>query len=412
MIMLETPIIIDISLAVIFLIIMLVFLYRNKQNVSFEKMLFPFFYSFLYRGKFGIKWMENNVKKFKEFWKLYGLVGIGVGFIGMLFAFILIIYMTYSLIFKPQEQAVAPFLPFTSVPGLGYITFSHWIIAIFIIVVIHEASHALVALAHDLKIKNTGFGVFAIFVPFLPAAFVEPDEKELKKASDVAQYSIYAAGPFSNFLLMIPIFLLVAFLIPPVEMGIFTQEGFSFDPIIDANNYPASLINMTPGLTFNRFNNETFDSIVGPYEIMTSMVPNQTVNFGYYNETSHKYDYFYEVITTEHPNNGQQGFLGINNLRTVFVPKPGFSILSEVLSWFKGLLQILFTVTFAIGLINLFPAGMLDGGRMFNLALSKLVKDKKKVEKLASFLALFFWIVILFGFVTYFTGNPFKAFLP
>jgi membrane-associated protease RseP (regulator of RpoE activity) len=395
-------------LALLFLIFLAYFLVKNKKQVSLEKMLFPLFYAFLYRGQFGIKTLEKFANKFKEWIKIYGYVSIGVGFIGIILAFAMIIYVAIRLVFVPTSKEVAPFLPFTSVPGLGYISFLHWIIAIFIIVIVHEASHAIVAMAHGLKIKNTGFGLFAIFVPFLPAAFVEPDEKEVKKKSDVVQYSIFAAGPMSNFVLMIPIILMLIFAFPAIENKISEPVGFSFDAINDSNNYPALLVNLKEGQTFNTFNGLEYNNISGPYNSMTCLSPNSTVTFGYYNSTLGNYSLFYKLKTTNHPDFSSKGFLGINNLHTVYDVKSQYKLFEPIFSWLKGLFEILFVVTFAIGLINLFPAGMIDGGRMFMLALFNITKDKKKTEKIASILAAFFWTVILFSFITYFFGNPFS----
>ena len=42
--------------------------------------------------------------------------------------------------------------------------------------------------------------------------------------------------------------------------------------------------------------------------------------------------------------------------------------------------------------------------------LERITGDQKKTEKIASLFAAFFWIIILFGFVTFFMGNPFAVF--
>jgi hypothetical protein len=75
----------DIILGIVFLIFIAIFLIKNKKNVKLEKMVFPLLYAILYRGKFGIAWMEKFVKKHKESVKLFGLISIGVGFFLMLF---------------------------------------------------------------------------------------------------------------------------------------------------------------------------------------------------------------------------------------------------------------------------------------------------------------------------------------
>jgi len=78
------------------------------------------------------------------------------------------------------------------------VLFSYWILSIFLIAVIHEFSHGVVGRAWKLKIKSSGFAFLSILVPVIPAAFVEPDEKQTAKASARAQLGMLSAGPFSN----------------------------------------------------------------------------------------------------------------------------------------------------------------------------------------------------------------------
>lgn len=397
----------DIILALIFLALMAIFLVKNKKNVKLEKMAFPLLYAILYRGKFGINWMEKYAKKHKEAIKLFGLISIGIGFIGMIAATLLIIYVAYQLIFQPQAASVAPFLPFVEVPVLGYISFSHWIITIFIIVIVHEGAHGIVSLAHGLKVRNTGFGLFAIFIPFLPAAFVEPDEEKIKKSSDVAQYSIFAAGPMSNFVLMIPLWLIFILLLNPIEANITEDVGFSF-AVLENETYPAYLAELPSNVPFNQINGEEQLSSSEFFRELTWSKPGQNLTIGYFNKTSNQLDYEYTMKLIESPDNPNSGFLGIYGLYDFYEIKDFAKPYASFFSWLKGLLLLLFEITFSLGLINLFPAMFTDGGRMFSLALDKISKNKKRNQKIISGLGLFFLILILFAFITHFTGNPFS----
>ena len=56
-------------------------------------------------------------------------------------------------------------------------------------VINHEFGHGVVARAHGLKIQSSG--IFLLGPLF--GAFVEPNEKQLKKQNDIVQYSIYSA---------------------------------------------------------------------------------------------------------------------------------------------------------------------------------------------------------------------------
>ena len=94
-----------------------------------------------------------------------------------------------------------------NVPGLGILPFWYWLIAIFVIAVVHEFSHGIVARAHNIPVKHTGL---AFFGPII-GAFVEPDEKKLRAGKDITQYSVYAAGAFSNVILALLALLLLAY---------------------------------------------------------------------------------------------------------------------------------------------------------------------------------------------------------
>src|SRR3989338_644264 len=89
-------------------------------------------------------------------------------------------------------------------------SFLHWIISLFIIAIIHEFSHGVIARVYNIKIKSSGFA----FLGPIPAAFVEPDEKKMEKSSAKAQLSILAAGSFSNILLALLVILILFFVSP------------------------------------------------------------------------------------------------------------------------------------------------------------------------------------------------------
>lgn len=402
----DTAFVADIAMAFVFALVLGIFLYRNRAQVKFERMLFPIIYSFLFRGKFGIKWMEKFVNKHKEGVKLFGYISIGVGFLGMFAALVLIVYVAVQMVFKPKAASVAPFLPFVDVPVLGYISFSHWIITIFVIVIVHEAAHGLVAIAHGLKVKNTGFGVFAIFLPLVPAAFVEPDDKKIAKKSDVTQYSIFAAGPMANFVLMIPLLLIVLLVINPIEGVMTEQDGFTFD-VIQNESLPAYMAGIKDGMVFNQFNSKDVATIEDFYREIFWLKPGVTFTMGYYNESSGLLAYEYSITSVPNPDDEKKGFIGITGMRNNVMVLEEAQPYAGIFSWFKGLIILMFDITFSLGLINLFPASITDGGRMFSLALDMVSKNKKLNKRIVSALAVFFLFVIFFALVTFFTGNPF-----
>jgi membrane-associated protease RseP (regulator of RpoE activity) len=393
----------DIIFAFAFIVFFAIYIYVNRKAVTFEKMLFPVLYAFLFRGQFGVPWMKRIVKKHSELIKLYGYCSIGFGFLGMFLAILMMLFLVWELFNNPSTQAVAPFVPFVSIPVLGYISFSHWIITLFIIIVVHEAAHGLVALAHGIPLKHTGFGIFAVVIPFIPGAFVEPDEKKMAKHSDVVQYSVLAAGPMANFVLVIPLLIISLLFIGPIEGAITDHNGFTFD-VIENETYPMHIAGIESDTAFNYINDiQTVDAQVFFNELQrTRAGENVTIGF---ND-----DYEYTITTIQHPEVAGTGFVGINRLRNAVEIKEGAKPYAPLFSWFKGLINLLFTITISLGIINLFPAAITDGGQMAKLALSRLSKNKERNNKLLAGLAIFFLIVILYSIITFFTGSPLALF--
>lgn len=396
----NNPFTYDVILAVIFLVWVTFYLIRKRKTLSFERMAFPIFYAFLHREKYGIKWMEKFAQRHKQTIILLGYIGIGIGFVGMILAILLVIQMVKMLIFNPSQAAVAPFIPFINVPSIGYVSFTHWIITLFVVVIIHEAAHGIVALAHGQSVKNTGFGVFAVLIPFIPLAFVEPDEKEIKKQKDVVQYSIFAAGPFSNFILAIPLLLLLLFVMNPIESRITTIDGFTLNTI---EGYPAEASGIVNGTLFNYVNGREMSG-QDFLAYMRWVEPNQLVQIGYRNGT--EMSYLYDVTAVSSPADEFRGFIGVQEIDIVTTVSNAPWV--PFFSWFKGLLLLLFVVTVSLGVINLFPAGVTDGGQMLKLSLEKVGPNEKVNQRVLGILAIFFFAIILFAMITYFTGNPFS----
>ncbi len=86
-----------------------------------------------------------------------------------------------------------------------------WEIAIYILfsigvaAVVHEFSHAIMALRENIEVKSIGF--FLAYI--IPAAFVEVNEEKLEKAPLLSKAKIVSAGPASNLVLGAVFFLLL-----------------------------------------------------------------------------------------------------------------------------------------------------------------------------------------------------------
>ncbi|MBW3010836.1 site-2 protease family protein, partial [Candidatus Woesearchaeota archaeon] len=275
-----------------------------------------------------------------------------------------------------------------SIPGLGKLGFWHWIISIFVLAVVHEFSHGIVAIAHKFKIKSSGPALFAALIPIIPAAFVEPDEKKLAKASDIKKYSVFAAGPVSNIVTGVIFLLLVMFLLTPIYLNSTEPLGISFNSTnMTVPSYPA-FKDMT---TYNKVNGrQALDATVLLEEI-EKMQPGDVITFAN-DEVEHS------ITSVPHPTEPDKPYLGItniNNERRYYNETFG-----SFFDWLKLLFLWLFFLNFFIGLANLLPLGPVDGGLILRTFLERVFrKNKKFAINLWAGISLFTLLLIIAAFV-------------
>ena len=219
----------DISFLIIFVVLIGIFLYKKRENLKKEGLLL------LYRTSWGIKIIDKVGRKFRKTLNFLSYLVVGLGYLLMgamvyLFGKIVWIYVINPEIVKaikiPPIMPLIPYLP--QVFKLDFLPpfyFTYWIIIIAIVAVVHEFAHGIFAANRDVKIKKTGFGFFPFFLPVFLAAFVELDEKEMKKKKIFPQMSVLAAGTFVNVLTAI-FFFGIMFLFFSLA---FAPAGVTFD---------------------------------------------------------------------------------------------------------------------------------------------------------------------------------------
>ena len=241
---------------ILFYLLIILFIIIKRKKFTFQAKFIA-----LYRTQVGLKIIDKIGTKYKNFIKILGYIGIGIGYVGMLVILGFIIKGLFDLIFVPGAPAViAPVLPGIPIPGSPiFVPFWYGIISLFIVVLIHEFSHGIVAKAHKLPIKNTGI----VFFGPLIGAFVEPDEKKLKKQKDVTKYSVFAAGPFSNIITAGIVILLFVLIFNPVANAYVKPLGVSFTEL--EPDMPAEQAGLETGVIYNRINNLTIFVPPAPY---------------------------------------------------------------------------------------------------------------------------------------------------
>ncbi len=221
--------ILDISLLVLFVIFISVFLYKKRKKVKKEGLLL------LYKTQVGVKIIDKIGTTYKKTLKALSYACIGLGYLLMagiiyLFGRVVWIYASrpdiVSAVKIPPIMPLIPYIP--QVFKLNFLPpfyFIYWIIIIAVIAIPHEFAHGIFMRRYGIKIKSTGFGFFPFFFPVFLAAFVEQDEKSMKKSKRFEQMAVLSAGTFANVLTAI-FFFIIMFLF---FSAAFQPSGIMFD---------------------------------------------------------------------------------------------------------------------------------------------------------------------------------------
>ncbi|HME86935.1 MAG TPA: site-2 protease family protein [Candidatus Nanoarchaeia archaeon] len=352
------------------------------------KVSLPGAYFALYRTKAGLKQMDNIARKYPRIVTIFGSTGVVVGIIGMIFiAFELIRSLVISFI-TPQASGVALVLPF-KVQGGFYVPFMYWIISIFIIAVIHEFSHGVVARVHKTPVKSSGFAFLGLIAPIVPAAFVEPDDKVLLKKSLKEKLAVFAAGPFSNIVsgfifLAIAALLNVFILAHVISFNGMTVLAYTENSSIQQAGIPINA-------TVTEINGIAITDPSNISQALVSHYPNDVIQLKTANRT-------YDVVLGKNPRNESLPYLGVipasYQVKESFEQSYGsftalvFLFLSELFGW-------LFALSIGIGLFNLVPLGPIDGGQMLREILKKYIKNEQTALKVWGYVSLFFFAIIM-----------------
>ena len=378
--------------AVIFLIILAVFVYLKRKRLDTKQIIPYFLYFSMYRTTLGIKLMDSMAKKHRKLMVYIGYTGILIGFLGMIFICYALISNIYFLFTKPEATpGVGLVLPFKA-KGVFFVPFFYWIISIFVIAVVHEFAHGLIARANNLKVKSSGFAFLGLIVPIIPAAFVEPDEKELRKRPRKEQLSVFAAGPFSNIIFAFLFAAIASLAVAPLINAAIEPNGVKInDYVKEKAPFPAETAGIKIGEVIQQVDGRQTPYVSNLSLILKSKKPGDIVAI----KTDKS---AYEVKLAKNPENESSAYLGAFLEQSTKIKDSVKSSYGEFLPksalWLYGLFVILFILNLGIGVFNLVPIGPLDGGRMLQIPLEKYF-GKEKGDKVWNYIGLFFLILIL-----------------
>lgn len=399
----------DTVLTVVFLVLLGFFLYIRRRKIVLQKILFPLLYLVMYKTKRGLKSMDWVASKFGKPLKYLGYLVVFVGFAGMILLMYQLFLTLYNLIAAPEAPSgVGVVLPI-QVKGVFYVPFIYFIISIFTLAVLHEFSHGVFARRAGVKLKSAGFAVLGILIPVIPAAFVEPNEKQLQKKKKSEQLAVFAAGPFANIAAALLLAVLAAYLFFPMVAGINSPDGMVITDF--SNESAAKNAGISAGEKIIQIENSEIKSYSDLVNATKELKPRQKITI----ETDKG---SYELTLGSNPLNKSLPYMGVFIEQETRI-KPGYSenfntFVNKPLIWFAGnpfkldmyhrmgLLGWLILLNFGIGLFNLVPMGPVDGGRMLKVVLDRFFK-KERAEMLwkniSTIVLALVLVIVVFGFL-------------
>jgi membrane-associated protease RseP (regulator of RpoE activity) len=354
----------------VFFAILGILIYRDRKNVQIQYILV------MKRTKKFRDIIDRIARISPRFWKIVGTIAILVCFFYM-FQGVFILFTT-----QPSVQFVLPTPTSTGSSGPGYILipFWFWIITIFFILVPHELSHGIMARAEKIKLKSVGLLLLAIF----PGAFVEPDEKELKKAKMFTKLRIFSMGSFANILVSFFISYLTLYLIWPMSVA----PGVKLLNVTAGT--PADLAGLKPDMTLTEINGNKImttyiDYLSGSYlkREIGDAKPNDTIIV-----KADGKDYNVKLGFNEKTNST---YMGISY-------NPIFKVNVEFfLGFLIPLLTMISLFSIAVGIVNILPIYPLDGGLIIQAIAEKYAKKRAKlIVRVITYLVI---IVLAYGFL-------------
>ena len=298
-------------------------------------------------------------------------VSVIAGFLMMGFAFWFLLNNVLNYFVEPSEFAeltvLIPGVTLTSSASIAY-----FLLSIPIVLVIHEGAHGIVATLEKIKIKTGGFAIFiALF-----AGFVEPDEEEFDKAKKISKLRVIGAGATSNvlfsfalgaILLTNPLF---AIIVPEPILGWMYEEpdGVLILSIIEGSG--AEKAGLLPNDIITAVNEIDVKTALDFQK--ANIVPGDTVNVSIL-RSGELLEFPVVIMPSE--DDPERGLIGIMRDNS-FAYKPVYNFIEWNNPSVSMFLLWLWMISFFIGIINMLPLPILDGGKFIHSIIDKKISDK------------------------------------
>ncbi len=376
--------------AIIYVLIAWVVIVLTAKGLKLDKRGFEIkAYSLTYKNYQVQSTLTKVLGRTRRGIRVFADVSVVSGFLMMGFAFWFLLNNISNFFVEPTEFAeltlLIPGVTLTSSASLTY-----FLLSIPIVLVIHEGAHGIVATLEKIKIKTGGFAIFiALF-----AGFVEPDEEEFNNAKKISKLRVIGAGATANvifafalgaILLTNPLFAIV--LPEPLVSWFYEEpEGVLVISLIEgsgaekAGMQPNDIITEINGIDITTpIDFQKADLIPGETVIVTVLRDEQEIDF--------------PVVITPSPDDPERGLIGIMRDNS-FAYKPVYNIIEWNNIQVSMFLLWLWMISFFIGIINMLPLPILDGGKFIYSIIEKKISEKSVK---AIMLSIYAFTFVIFG---------------
>ena len=357
--------------AIIYVLIAWVVILAIAKSLKLEKHGFTIkAYSLTYKNTQVQSVLSKMLTRTKRGIRVFADVSVIAGFLMMGFAFWFLLANISNFFVEPTEFAELTVL----IPGVTLTSASailYFLLSIPIVLVIHEGAHGIVATLEKIKIKTGGFAIFiALF-----AGFVEPDEEEFDKAKKISKLRVIGAGATSNVLFA---FVLGAILLTNPLFALILPEPF-LEWFYDAPD-GVGIISIIEGSGAEKAGLQKNDVITGidgipiitPVDFQKAdLKPGDTVTVTVQRD-GQLLQLPVEIMPS--PDDPDKGLVGIMRDSAFYKPVYNFIEWDPQVSMF---LLWLWMISFFIGIINMLPLPILDGGKFIYTIIEKKASERK-----------------------------------
>jgi len=363
--------------AIIYVLIAWVIIFGIAKGLKLEKYGFTIKpYSLTYKNYKVQDALIRVLGRTRRGIRVFADVSVIAGFLMMGFAFWFLFSNITNYFIQPTEFAELTVL----IPGVTLTSGSaimYFLLSIPIVLVVHEGAHGIVGVMEKIGIKTGGFAIFiAMF-----AGFVEPDEEQFSKAKKISRLRLIGAGPTSNVIFAFALGAILftnpmfAMVVPEPFLSSFYEEaedGVLVLSVIEGGG--AQQAGIQENDVIIRINDVNIASAIDLQK--NPVQPGDTVNVTVLRDGS---EIVFPVTIMASPDDPERGLIGI--MRNDQPPQPIYNIIDWGLDTpmgfqFSMFLLWLWMISFFIGIINMLPLPILDGGKFIHTIIEGKISEK------------------------------------